>query len=337
MNIFILTVLLIILINYILLKKNKLLNFTGFQHQKFTSTGLIPLSGGIVLLFTSYFYINLETINLIILIFLIFLIGFSADLKKLNSPLIRLIIQMVVIIASVYFTSINVTSTKVLIIDYFLQNNFFRIIFSSFCILIILNGSNFIDGLNTLTLGYYIIITTIIIFLEKNGILVSNIFEMEKLLYVLITLFLFNSLNKLYLGDSGSYFLGFIFSLFLIETHQISKEISPFFIVLLLWYPAFENLFSILRKIKFSRSPVNPDINHLHHLIFHFLLKNSKLAYKYLNTISALIINTYNILIMYMAYFNYSNSQLQILLIIFNIAIYVFIYTKLFSYKMKKN
>ena len=337
MNMFFFTVLLTIVINYILIKKNILLNFTGFQHQKFTSTGLIPLSGGIILLFTLFFYMNLEIVNLIILSSLMFLIGFSSDLKKLNSPLIRLILQMAIIILSVYFTSISVTTTKVLLIDHFLQNYFFKIIFSSFCILIILNGSNFIDGLNTLTIGYYIIISAIIINLEKNGILVSNIFNIEKLLYIIITLFLFNLFNKLYLGDSGSYFLGFIFSLFLIETHQINKEISPFFIVLLLWYPAFENLFSILRKIKFSRSPVNPDVNHLHHLIFYFFLKNTNLAEKYLNSISALIINSYNILIMYIAHLNYSNTQLQILLIVFNVIIYVLVYIKLFSYKEKKN
>ena len=39
--------------------------------------------------------------------------------------------------------------------------------------------------------------------------------------------------------------------------------------------PAFENLFSILRKIRFLKSPINPDTNHLHQLIFLHLKKNS--------------------------------------------------------------
>ena len=33
----------------------------------------------------------------------------------------------------------------------------FNYIFVTFCILIILNGTNFTDGLNTLVIGYYLI------------------------------------------------------------------------------------------------------------------------------------------------------------------------------------
>ena len=53
----------------------------------------------------------------------------------------------------------------------------------------------------------------------------------------------------MYLGDGGSFLFGSIFSLILIEFYLNNPgTISSFFIVLLLWYPAFENLFSIIRK-----------------------------------------------------------------------------------------
>ena len=56
----------------------------------------------------------------------------------------------------------------------------------------------------------------------------------------------------------------------LIELHKYHPNISPFYIVLLLWYPSFENLFCIIRKFKLGKSPVSPDSKHFHHLLFYF-------------------------------------------------------------------
>ena len=41
----------------------------------------------------------------------------------------------------------------------------------------------------------------------------------------------------MFIGDSGSYLLGFVVSLFLIIIYSKNSSISSFFIVLLLWYP----------------------------------------------------------------------------------------------------
>ena len=64
----------------------------------------------------------------------------------------------------------------------------------------------------------------------------------------LIILAIFNYKNYLFLGDNGSYLLGFFYSIVLIDFYNFNQSISPFFIILLLWYPSFEILFSILRK-----------------------------------------------------------------------------------------
>ena len=66
--------------------------------------------------------------------------------------------------------------------------------------------------------------------------------------------------GKLFMGDSRSYVLGLICGYFLIEIYAFGPNISPFFIVLLLWYPCFENLFSILRKFSLK---VNRQINQI--------------------------------------------------------------------------
>ena len=48
------------------------------------------------------------------------------------------------------------------------------------------------------------------------------------------------------------------------------------FIVIILWYPAFETLFSIIRKIIYKSQPSSPDNYHLHHLIYLFFNKKNK-------------------------------------------------------------
>ena len=139
----------------------------------------------------------------------------------------------------------------------------------------------------------------------------------------------------MFLGDSGSYILGFIFSVILIETYNLNNNFSPFFIILLLWYPCFETLFSILRKNIIKKSPMSPDINHFHQLIFLFIKKKFKFNLLYSNIISANIINLYNAIIFIISVNYFSNSQAQILLILLNLILYTVIYFKIYFNKLR--
>ena len=323
---------LILILNYLLIKKKLLLNFRGDKHQKFTSSGNIPLSGGLILIFTSYYYLNI--LNFIFVI-LIFFLGFLADIKKFNSPKLRFIVQILIVLIVVYFSSITVPETKIIFLDQLLEYNIFRIIFSIFCILIVINGCNFIDGVNTSLIGYCLIVSLSLYYLDLNGIEISKIVDFYNLIPVLLSIFILNFFNKLYLGDGGSYFLGLLLALCLINTYQINNNISPYFIVCLLWYPAFENLFSILRKKNLSRSPLDPDTNHLHQIIFLYLKKNFNIKSIYLNTATGMIINIYNLICIAIATQFYNHTKTQILIITVNIIVYIFLYRKLLQKKIK--
>ena len=323
---FISVIFLSLILNRILFKKRLFLNFKGDNHQKFISSKNIPLSGGWILIFTSYYYLNLLNFTYI---FFIFCVGFLSDIKKINSPKFRFIIQTLIVLGVVYFSSITVPDTKIIFLDQLLTNNIFRIFFSIFCILIVINGCNFIDGVNTSLVGYCLIISLSIHYLDLNGVEISQIVDFYNLIPVLIALFILNFFNKLYLGDGGSYFLGLLFALCLINTYQINNNISPYFVVCLLWYPAFENLFSILRKKNLSRSPLDPDTNHLHQIIFLYLKKNFNVKSIYLNTATGTIINIYNLICITIATQFYNHTKTQILIITFNIIVYIFLYRKL--------
>ncbi len=338
MNFFIYLIFLTILIfflNYFLKKNFFLISVTGDRHQKFASSESIPLSGGIFIFLGSIYSYNYDFLYFFIFLFLILILGFFSDLKLIKSAILRLITQISLVILFVAITELKIQDTRIFLLDEFLKNIFFNCLFVSFCILILINGSNFIDGLNTLNIGYYLLIGLVIYYLKLQGLEIYLKNLSFFLLFILSIIFIINIFNRMFLGDSGSYILGFIFSVVLIETYNLNNSLSPFFIILLLWYPCFETLFSILRKNVVKKSPLSPDINHLHQFIFLFIKKKFKYNLLYSNIISANIINLYNAIIFLISINYFSNSQVQILLILLNLVLYTVIYFKIYFYKLK--
>ena len=101
----------------------------------------------------------------------------------------------------------------------------------------------------------------------------------------------------MYLGDHGAYLAAFIISILLIEISKINHIVSPFYVANLLWYPAFENFFSIIRKIIQKKSPMSPDNHHLHQLLFSYFNKNRNFNKVFVNSLTACVINSFNFII----------------------------------------
>ena len=330
------TTILILILNFLFNKKNLLQSLTEDKHQKFVEKKNIPLTGGIVIILSSLFIINFKFQIFYFIFIFIFIIGLLSDIKYLKSAKKRFLLQILTIFLFVVYYDLSISNVRVFFIDFFLEYKIFSYIFVSFCLLIVVNGSNFIDGLNGLILGYYSTIITVILYLG----LAENFYNLESFLInyliVLIYLLIFNFMNKLYLGDSGSYFLGLISGVLLIILYNNVKNISPFFVVLLLWYPCFENLFSILRKYKFSSSPLKADNKHFHQLLFNYLKKRFNYSNLFANNLSSILINLFHIIIFFIASKDIFNSRLQISLIFFSILIYGYLYFKLFNFRFQK-
>ncbi len=296
-------------------------------HQKFSSDSLgNPIGGYVIFSFIVLFNFYLDYFELFFL-FSIFLSGILSDNKIFNSPLKRLFFQILVIVTSISFSEIGIMSTRVEFIDYLLMNKVINIIFTTFCILIVINGSNFIDGLNGLVIGYYLIIVTVLL---NSNLNLDFYFESNLLVnlsFILIILLIANFLNKVFLGDNGSYLIGFLFSIYLIRIHQINPGVSPYFIILLLWYPCFENLFSIIRK-KISKILVtDPDNAHLHQLFFLFILRKFRITNKLIaNNLTSLIINLYHFCVFFIGLQNLDQTNAQLLLIAINLVVYICLY-----------
>ena len=151
--------------------------------------------------------------------------------------------------------------------------------------------------------------------------------DYQFLFFGIIIILALNYLGLLFLGDNGSYLIGIFLSYILISSFRsFNGIISPYYIILLIWYPCFENLFSIIRKKKIGFSPIKADNNHLHQIIFLFLKKKLNLKKKYLNPSSSILINTFNLLIIYSASSQPNYTIYQILHIIIAITIYIVVY-----------
>ena len=326
----------IFLINFFLLKFQFLLSDTGDQHQKFITKVNVPLTGGL-LIFLSFVFIFKENVTQVQSFFLIsiFLLGIFSDIKLIISANKRLIFQFIIIFIFFYSSGLKLSETGIEILDE--MNNFylFNYLFVSFCLIILINGSNFIDGLNGLCLGYYLLIIYFILENKFNFTLFNSDKDLILFALSLCVILFYNFLSKLFIGDNGSYLMAVLLGVSLIQIYNENNSISSFYIILLLWYPCFELLFSMIRKYKLNKSPMEPDNDHLHHLFFYFFIKKFKIKNLFANNISSLIILTFNFILFKIASIDIYSSNKQCFLILTSIFLYILFYYYLVNWKKK--
>ena len=309
---------------FLIFSKNFINKDVKNLHQQLTTSIIPPLLGGYFIILVICLNIQISLLQKL-LFFSIFLLGTSSDFKIINSPTSRLLLQSIIVLFFLYLSNISLENTRIEFLDFFLTNFYFNLFFCSFSIIILMNGTNFIDGLNGLVSGYYILTLLIINKLGMSSDFANGEF-LNFLTFVLGIMFVMNLFNRIYLGDSGSYLIGFFIGLILIDIYLKNQHISPFFIILLIWYPCFENLFSISRKFKSKISPFSPDNYHLHQMIFQKISKKKNFKKNLANNCSSAILLAYNCLVILIATNDVSNTKFQIFLILINILFYFVIY-----------
>ena len=316
--------------------KNILLDKKIEKHKKFTSIQANYSIGGILIyiniLYYHFFYSNLEITTLLFLSSIFFL-GLSSDLRILNNPKIRFLLQCLILFIFVSLIELKIPNTRIAFFDTLLNNLYFNVFFTVFCLMMLINGSNFIDGLNTLLISYNIIIYLILILFFNQ-----NLFDIEFLKYLVMTLFVllfFNFNGKIILGDSGSYILSLFSGFLLINFAYSNSAISPYFVILLLWYPCYELLFSMIRRLRIKKTMYEPDVHHFHQLLFSFIERKFELSRNLSHLMVSTIINFYNLIIIMIGLnFSYQTNKLIFILLI-NVTFYSVFYVWL--KKIKKN
>src|SRR6185369_8423639 len=79
--------------------------------------------------------------------------------------------------------------------------------------------------------------------------------------------FLFYNFNpaRIFMGDSGSYFLGFVLSVTALISQKASTAVSLLVPVVALGVPIFDTLFAMVRRILERRPVFSADRGHIHH------------------------------------------------------------------------
>ncbi len=196
-------------------------------------------------------------------VFLIFAVGFIDDLFTLGFQ-IRLILQLLI---SIFF----VVASGMYLTNYGFLINFpaiFAIPFTVFCIMGVTNAYNIIDGLDGLSAGCGLIFFMQAAFLAYKYDSHSLILFAVLFAGCLLGFIIYNFPSaKIFLGDGGSYLIGFSIATMAIIILKEHPEISPWALLLMTFVPVFDTSFAIARRKRKKRSPFKADKRHLHHIL----------------------------------------------------------------------
>ena len=314
--------------NFVFKKFNILIDQTNISTHKSFINGhkTTPLLGGFVFFLILVFFLPENYQYFTILIFFIFLTGLLSDLDILHSPFFRIIFQTIIIVVYLFLFDNFVSSIRVDFFDNLLNIFFIKLFFTSFCLLVLINGTNFIDGVNTLVVGYFILVASNVLYLTEIIGLDLDILLVSTCLTCLVVIYIFNFFGKIYLGDGGAYLISFVAGVILIKFSNDNYLVSPYYIVALLWYPAYENLFSIIRKKISKKNPSTPDNEHLHQLIYLYLDRSFNINKNFSNTLSGILICLYNLFYFLFILDEYHQTETLAYSIIFNVLFYNLLY-----------
>ena len=239
-------------------------------------------SGGlaifIVLFIVSiYFYlsgIELYDFSILIPLSIIFLIGLYDDLNGIDFKL-KFIFQ--IIVAKIIIDNGFVIDNLHGVFGVFEISRILAQFLTIFIIVAVINAVNFIDGIDGLAVSLALLF---IIFYEYFAINTTNFYYLNSILIAsLIPLYYFNyrKKDKVFLGDSGSYLLGGIISIYILNILSQDYIIKPnfdvhkiLFVITLLFYPIIDIIRIFLIRIHNGKSPFLADKNHIHHRLNDF-------------------------------------------------------------------
>jgi len=263
----------------------------------------------------------------------VFIVGLYEDLSARVSPLVRLISAFSSIMVAFFWLDVGIFSLGFEAVDYVLSN--YVIISLLFTLLVVggaVNSLNIIDGFNGLLSGYsilaFLVIAYIAYSLDDDLILHLSLISAVSV----FGFFVFNfPFGKIFMGDGGAYFLGFILaivSLMLVDRHA---ELSNWFVLLIFIYPMYELLYSIYRrKIIHKTDASQPDANHLHSLVYRKLISCDRFKHNKVicNSMTAPVMWLLSLIGIVPAIIWFDNQTMLIV----STFVFMFIYTVIYKY-----
>jgi len=208
-----------------------------------------------------------HNIELIVTIgFFVCLTGFVDDRINLN-PSNKIVL---ILIPSIYLILSGISINDLGQYEYLgnLELGKFKIPFLLMAIGLLINATNYIDGIDGLLLTFFLSCLLYYIFLidDSKTVNLLKFFVIASFFNLILNLLPSKSKFKVFSGDSGSLFIGFFISFMTIELYN-SFNIHPAFLIWPLWYPVYDFLFVSINRLLNKKSIFKPDNTHLHHVI----------------------------------------------------------------------
>lgn len=202
---------------------------------------------------------------------IIFVMGIIDDCKELDAKL-KFVVQIIAALVVIYvgdikidiFTNPNIFTGSS---PYLILPKWLSVTVTVLWIVFITNAVNFIDGLDGLAAGVSAIMSVSLIFIAVRAgeyqIAIIGIALMGSCFGFLP--FNFNP-AKIFMGDTGSTFLGFMLATLSIQGVFKSYAVISFAVpLLILGLPLFDASFAMIRRMLSGKNPMTADRGHLHH------------------------------------------------------------------------
>jgi UDP-GlcNAc:undecaprenyl-phosphate/decaprenyl-phosphate GlcNAc-1-phosphate transferase len=271
-------------------------------------------------------------------IVLLFFVGIKDDILII-APITKFSGQIASALILIIFANIRITNLHGFFGIHEI-NYFCSLLITSLTILVIINGFNFIDGVDGLSASIGIITTSAFtywfILINQNQLATLSL----AFIGALLAFFLFNVFgekNKIFMGDTGSLLIGLMLSILVIRFNELNIDKGKPFAI----YPApavsfgvlIVPLFDLIRvmfiRIVTKRPISKPDKNHVHHMLLKLGLGHTKVT---------LIISLVNLFFIYFVFYtsHFISIRRQLLLILILAMIFTYIPSYIITKRKKR-
>jgi UDP-N-acetylmuramyl pentapeptide phosphotransferase/UDP-N-acetylglucosamine-1-phosphate transferase len=197
-----------------------------------------------------------------------FLFGVAEDITKRVGVMQRLMATMVSGILAWWITDYSLTRVDVWGMGWLLNFTLVSVLFTAFAVGGVANSINIIDGFNGLasTMSSLAFVGYAMIAWQLGDLSLASL---SLVLAGCVWGFFWVNwpLGKIFLGDGGSYFIGFALAWVAVMLIERNPAVSAFAVLVVCVHPVTEVLFSIYRRRVKQMHPGHPDRLHFHSLV----------------------------------------------------------------------
>jgi len=202
----------------------------------------------------------------------LFLVGLLEDFGIHMSPGKRMGAIGISVLFAIYIFQISINHVGVPGLDFLLSFSVIAVLFTVFAVSGVVNAFNLIDGINGLA-SYTAATVALSLSVISFGMGHQDLQHVSVI--IMLSALGFFAVNypfgRLFLGDAGAYFLGFILvCVALILCHR-QPEISAFAILLIFFWPVADTCLAIWRRVVLFTPHDRPDRLHYHQLVMRFI------------------------------------------------------------------